>query len=300
MSHGLSILIPCYNGRCESLVRALSAQAEEASSPFAYEIIVADDGSTDKACIETNKAINALPHCIYIIRSANSGRAAIRNFLAQQAKHDWLLFIDCDMVVRSNDYLQTYINLLNGGISVVYGGYVIRGSAALLGGNLRYRYESKYSGNSNAQQRNLQPYHDFHTSNFLVGRNIMLAHPLDERFRRYGYEDVLWGKTLKHHGIPISHIDNPLSFEKFETNSQFLAKTTEGMQTLADFRNELQGYSAVIAAANKLRRWHLSTAVRCGFCAVRKLLKTNLLSNKPSVLLFNIYKLGLYLDLTKR
>ena len=88
------------------LVRSLQQQAE--GLDLDYEIIVADDGSTDPSTRAANRAINALPHCRYVERQQNAGRAAIRNFLATQAQHEWLLFIDSDMVVCRDDFLQQY------------------------------------------------------------------------------------------------------------------------------------------------------------------------------------------------
>ena len=50
MINSLSILIPTYNNECLELVRDLQAQASILSSTndLEYEILVADDGSTDK------------------------------------------------------------------------------------------------------------------------------------------------------------------------------------------------------------------------------------------------------------
>ena len=64
-----------------------------------YEIIVADDGSTDKHTCHINKEILELENARYILRKENVGRAAIRNFLAKEASYEWLLFIDGDMTV---------------------------------------------------------------------------------------------------------------------------------------------------------------------------------------------------------
>ena len=70
MINSLSILIPTYNNVCLELVRDLQAQASILSSEndFEYEIIVADDGSTDKNTIEKNSEINGLDNCRYIER----------------------------------------------------------------------------------------------------------------------------------------------------------------------------------------------------------------------------------------
>lgn len=295
----LSILIPTYNTVCLELVKALSSQAEtltQRQGGFSYEIIVADDGSTDKLTVERNKEIDLLPHCRYIIRENNAGRAAIRNFLAQTARGEWLLFIDSDMVLRRDSYLSLYASMAAED-SVVYGGYTVRGDGAKLKGNLRYTYETKYSGNDNAAERNKQPYNDFHTSNFMVKRSVMLAFPLDERLKRYGYEDVLWGKTLRQNGVRITHIDNQLSFEKFETNAEFISKTEEGLNTLFAFRHELMGYSNIISAAERIERLHLTTALSLTHKLLGKSIRNTLKGNKTSVLLFNIYKLGYFCHL---
>ncbi len=100
MINNLSILIPTYNNVCFELVKTLQAQAAllskskvcssstESFSPsdFKYEILVADDGSTDKTTVENNRTINTLPNCRYIERERNVGRAVIRNFLGKRSK----------------------------------------------------------------------------------------------------------------------------------------------------------------------------------------------------------------------
>ena len=236
MNCALSILIPTYNGICTKLVSDLQAQAQELG--ITYEIIVADDGSTDSASVEANRAINALPHCRYVERTENVGRAAIRNFLATQAVHPWLLFIDSDMMVCRNDFLQRYANSDNiQADSILYGGVTI---GQLIPGNLRSMYEKVSEHEHTPERRQQSPYHDFHTANFMAPRQLMLQYPFDQRFRHYGYEDVLFGKQMKQHAIPIIHIDNPLSFEVFETNADFVSKTEEGLRTLHQFRDELQ------------------------------------------------------------
>ena len=60
MKQELSILIPTYNDVCTELVGKLCAQAK-AIDRLDYEIIVADDGSTDSDCTEANQAIESMP-----------------------------------------------------------------------------------------------------------------------------------------------------------------------------------------------------------------------------------------------
>ena len=60
---------------------------------------MADDCSTNQSVREENSQIDTLDGCRVEWREQNTGRAAIRNYLAQVAKGDWLLFIDSDMVI---------------------------------------------------------------------------------------------------------------------------------------------------------------------------------------------------------
>ncbi len=291
----LSILIPCYNGTCADLVASLQAQAarieRDSEGAFAYEIIVGDDGSTDEATLRENEKINLLPHCRYVRRGKNRGRAAIRNWLAREAREDWLVYVDCDMVARNADFVLNYVECPTE--SVAYGGYTIGGDTAELSHNLRYRYERRYHKNSDAAERGKNPYQDFHTSNFMVRRDIMLRFPLDERMRHYGYEDVLWGRTMCDNGITIDHIDNPVSFEKFETNADFLRKTEEGVETLLTFAPELQGFSTLLDAALRLRRWRLTPLIRLIHSTTGNAIRHNLAGDNPCLSLFPLYKLGL-------
>ena len=75
----LSVLIPAYNQSCLQLVRSLQQQCR--ASGASYEIIVADDGSTDEAARRENAAAGELEGCRAIMQPQNRGRAATRNLL---------------------------------------------------------------------------------------------------------------------------------------------------------------------------------------------------------------------------
>lgn len=285
----LSILIPTYNDVCCQLVNDLQSQA--AALGIDYEIIVADDGSTDEAVLRQNRTINALPYCRLFERGTNSGRAVIRNVLASEARYPWLLFIDSDMTVCRTDFIERYVSTVG---DVVYGGLVIRHTTRQ---NLRARYELSRASEHTLERRRQSPYHDFHTANFMIRRDLMLTHPFDERFSRYGYEDVLLGKTLQMNAIGIEHIDNPLSFEIFESNAAFVSKTEEGLQTLYSFRHELRGYSRMIDFTEQ----HpvVSVLIRCWHHIAKKWERRHLCSNAPTLCIFTLYRLGYFLSLKR-
>ena len=291
----ISVLIPTYNQPCLELVSQLREQLEQEG--IAYEIIVADDGSTDHLAIEANLMINTLSHCQYIIRKENVGRAAIRNFLAQQAQYTYLLYIDSDMTVINDLFIHRY--LIADGDSVIDGGVAIGGDPDELRHSLRYLYEKAEEPHHTAQKRQKNPYQHLHTANLFIRRDIILSHPFDERFKHYGYEDVLLGKVLRQNRIPILHIDNPLGFCTFESNSDFLRKTEEGLHTLYEFQSELRGYSRLLTFISGIHIPMILSIFKWMHKLFSRLEQRQLCSKHPSLTLFKLYRLGYFLNICR-
>lgn len=288
MINTISILIPTYNHVCLELVEKLQAQAASLAD-FEYEILVADDGSTDFSTIMENREIRNIPYCQFIEVEKNKGRAAIRNFLAKRALHPWLLYIDSNMSVIHSQYLFNYQHAEKS--DVIYGGYQIKDNQELMKYNLRYIFESRSPKNSDHQLRQAHQYEDFHTSNFLIKRSIIERYPIDERFKYYGYEDVMFGKILKDNHISITHIDNPLGYEHFIGNMTFVNKTEESLHSLQQFKDELRGFSRIITYADRLKSLHLYPVCKNLFPWLSLPIKAKLTGNKPSIFWFDIYKL---------
>ena len=289
----LSVLIPAYNCCCLPLVEQLHRQLEQAAIP--YEIIVGDDGSTDTATIQSNQPINTLSHCRYIVRTENTGRAVIRNFLAQTAQYEFLLLIDSDMSVVSESFIQNY--LAAECQTVVDGGIIVCGDPDDLKGNLRYLYEKAEEPHHTVSERQRSPHQHIHTANLLIRRDLMLQYPFDNRFRHYGYEDVLLGKTLHQHHVPILHIDNPLGMCTFETNAAFVAKTEEGLRTLYTFRKELRGYSRLLTFVSGIHLAIVKNIIRFWHQVFNKAERRNLCGSRPFLWVFKLYRLGYFLCL---
>ena len=291
----LSVLIPNYNYVCLPLVRRLQSLLESAAIP--YEIIVADDGSTDLQTIEANRPIATLTNCQYLIRPKNVGRAVIRNILAQTAKYTFLLYIDSDLTIINDQFIRRYVDCLNESTTVIDGGVSIGGNPEALKGNLRYLYEKAEEPNHTAICRQASPYQHLHTANLLIRKELILQHPFDERFRHYGYEDVLLGKTLRQHQIPITHIDNPLGFHTFESNSDFIVKTEEGLRTLYQFRRDLRGYSRLLTFVSGIHISLILSLIRLWHRLFQKAERRNLCGSRPSLLVYKLYRLGYFLSL---
>lgn len=308
MTHiDLSILLPSYNNVCVSLVQVLQRQADalrgRLGKPFRYEIIVADDGSTDAACIDANRVIGDMLHCRYLRMEQNVGRAQIRNVLISESRGDYVLLIDSDLFLCDDNYLYKYATST---ADVVYGGTRIGGEGFAmvdneantenLKGNLRYIYEKKAEPSHRAVFRQLRPNQEISVCNLYARRDIMEAHPFDSRFKAYGYEDVLFGKRLAESGIEVTHIDNPVLINEFEPNSVFVKKTEEAILTLCRFEQDLEGYSNLKTKVTTLGRYIPLSLFRLWHRIMKNKEKRNLTGSKPSLLLFKLYKLGFFLE----
>ena len=286
----LSILLPVYNCHCEALVTELQRQCVECGTEF--EILVADDGSSVTSYIEHNLRIERLEGVRYITRKQNVGRSAIRNFLISQAQGEWLLFIDGDLTLDNSHFIRRYLQAKS---NVVVGGIRIGGDPNGWKDNLRYRYEKAYEQKNTLQDRQCHATKHFRTTNFLAHKDIMMEHSFDENFVQYGYEDVLFGKSLAMDHVAITHIDNPITLDFFESNSEFLDKTEQSLRTLYTFRNQLKGYSQLLETAEKIKKLHLQKLVNAAYFLVGQRIKKHLQGNNPSIFLFNVYKLMYYI-----
>lgn len=307
----LSILIPTYNYVCAHLVCDLQKQCEEAQvllgEGFAYEILVADDGSTDAASIEKNAVIEFLPCCRFIDNAVNSGRAAIRNRLIRESRGAWVLIIDSDAEVISDDFILRYIEAAR---QLVPAADPLAGDAAptiLVGGlrtpveapkgcELRHRYELSYDRFRTVEARTEQPALFFSTFNFMASRSVFDQLSFDERCTEYGYEDTLLGIEAARRGFAIVHIDNPLQHNGINDSHSFLANSEAALRTLHTLGPPMTDHARVAQAARRLGV--LRPLFLILYKMSRPLLRRNLLSRHPSLHLFAFYKLGYYIELT--
>ncbi|MBR1484500.1 MAG: glycosyltransferase family 2 protein [Prevotella sp.] len=297
MKKELSILIPVYNDVCIECVKRLAALCESRAlrfPDFVYEIVVADDASPDRKSIEANRSINNMRNCRFIEKERNTGSAATRNFLARESRYQWLLFLDCDMQIVSDSFIDLYLDndlqpVINGGIAIGDGPK----------DNLRYRYEKACEERHTAAMRRQRPYQSFRSTNFMAERSLMLSIPFDERFLKSGYEDVMLGKQLKVNKIAIHHIDNPTLMTEFEANGDYLKKIERSLTTLHTFRNELRGYSGFITTDENIHLGIVKTLIRLWHRLMAPIERRNLCGRNPNLKVFNLYRIGYYISLTK-
>lgn len=279
----LSILIPTYDQVCYQLVADLRQQAEALG--VAYEIIVADDGSRDQVKQIANHKINDLVHCRYTKRTENVGRAAIRNYLAREAKGEWLLFCDSDGAIPpgATDFLSRYIAAAEPG-KVICGGITHPATCPDPTRRLRWKYEREY------EMKHGHVSQEFRSFCFMIPRKVVLAVPFDERYRYYGYEDVKFGRDLQRAGYDIVGIDCPMLNTDIEPSPIFLRKTEEALRTAHLFEADLRDDVGLLRLHHKLR--YLTPLMHLGYWLLGRPLRHHLTrSFDPSIALFNLYKL---------
>jgi hypothetical protein len=146
--------------------------------------------------------------------------------------------------------------------------------------------------------RNTKPNAQFSTFNFLIARKLFLSIRFNELLKNYGHEDTIFGLELKEKGVNIFHIDNPLYHLGIDTNKVYLQKTRQGVQNLKILLDKYPNHQELIDNLRLLRYYNLlektyTTLFFFGLYSFTKhLMLLNFNSRRPSLTLFNLYKLG--------
>ncbi len=293
----ISICIPVYNFNINPLIKELHDQAEGLNRP--YEIIIIDDGSQNYQ--EINR--KAGEKFNYIELPENIGRAKIRNLFLQYARYDYLLFLDCDSLIRTTDFLSNYINIITTKPGVVVGGRVYDKKRPGREKILRWKFgiikESK-----SAAIRNQNPYESFMTNNFLIKKAILEETRFEERLINYGHEDTLFGFDLRKNNVMILHIDNPVLNGDIDTNPEYLNKTNESVKNLVYILN-FSGYDkefihsiSLLKFYNKIKKG--KGMIQASFILLKPVTFLLLRKGYVSMYLFDYYKLGILIENLKQ
>ncbi|RED26272.1 GT2 family glycosyltransferase [Flavobacterium cutihirudinis] len=288
----LSVLIPVYNYNVYPLVSEIKQQADNLG--IEYEIICYDDASD--LVIEENHKISQFQECSFIVLKKNVGRSAIRNLLAEKAMYENLLLLDADVIPTNNQFVSNYITAIKKNQKVVFGGQLYKDDKPAKELLLRWIYGKKRES-QNLAERSKNHYDFALVSNLLIKKEILIGFPFDETLTKYGYEDLLFFTILKSNGIKITHIENPIFHLNCETSKIFLTKTKVALENLVflNIANKIsKDQSKIITSFDFLRRLKLISFFVFIFKKSEQKIRLNLLSEKPSLFLFDIYKLGYY------
>ena len=142
----LSVIIPMFNAEpyIEKCIRSCLYQSLENDD---YEIIVVDDGSTDRSHEAVSKLIAGnSPDSVRIrlFSQANSGPSVARNLGLSEAKGEYLWFVDADDCIEENCF-GPMLEEVSGSDIMAFGmnNYTVAGE---LDSTFKYKAEGKMSG----------------------------------------------------------------------------------------------------------------------------------------------------------
>tara|TARA_B110000046_G_C12953502_1_gene381226 strand:- start:17 stop:889 length:873 start_codon:yes stop_codon:yes gene_type:complete len=284
--------VPIYNFNVVDLINTILYQGRKSEKPF--EIICIDDGS-NKETLKLNSEISSNKSVNYQILKRNIGRSKIRNLFLEISNYKNLLFIDCDCSIQNGNFLEKYFEQLNN--SVVYGGRKHHNKPPKnKNKKLRWLYGIKKE-DQNFNYRVENPYHSFRSNNFLIKKEILSQIRFNENIKTYGHEDTLLSIELKKNKIDIYQINNPIYHNGIEDNSVFLEKTKSAIKNLVMLeRSELDISSVkLIKTYNLINKLKLMWLIFSFSKTISKLLERQLLSSRPSLRIFDLYKLIYFL-----
>ena len=218
----LSICVPVFKHDPSRLVKALAEQPAARTCA----LTLCDDGSGDAQLTQIlTDLIQSWPGPATLITlHANRGRAFARNRLIAEARTDWLLLLDGDMVPDSDRFLKTYLARLadQNAPALIVGGFSLDKVDANPDQAL-HAAQSRRSECLAASVRQSDPGRYVFTSNILLHRTIFDTIKFDDGFQGWGWEDTDWGLRVAER-FPVLHIDNTATHLGLDTADQLIAK----------------------------------------------------------------------------
>lgn len=282
----LSVLIPTYNCNVSKLVTAVHAQLN--NSNFSFEIIVLEDGSTRNL-----NSSNGLSYTTIIENKNNIGRVKARQTLASKAKYKWLLFLDADVLPKTEQFITNYSNTIKLDFDAIFGGFAYYKTKPKDSIVLRWKYGSKKE-EIPATTRNLSPYKVIISANYFIKKEVFnLINSKIEDNKSYGFDNY-FAALLQDNNVKVLHIDNEVYHLGIEENKQSLKKQEQAALTLLHFykTEDIKSHSNdLLLLFSKLNRYKLVWLFSLFFSIFKSSMKKNLLSGSPSITILQIYRL---------
>jgi glycosyltransferase involved in cell wall biosynthesis len=286
----LSILIPIYNHNTYNLVSQLNGQCLNFGIKF--EIICQDDAS-NSILNKFNEEINQLLNCSFVSLKENVAHRKNRNLLAEKAKYDWLLFIDGDSKIIQEDFIQKYIDNTKD-FQVIYGGRIHPEICPSNAQKLRWKYGRNIEDKT-ALERQKKPFKSLLFNNTLILKSEFNKVKFDAEITLYGHDDTQFSYELSKIKSKINHINNPILHDDIDANKKYLDKTEESLKSLLVLytSNKISPeFVSILKLYVFFKKTGLIYLVQFGFKMFKNVFRKQILSNKPSLMVFNIYRIG--------
>lgn len=218
----LSVLTPFHRDDPSALLKRL------ANAPAGVEFILLDDGSGCANLLSNVIAASAAlaaPVTIVVLKH-NLGRAAGRNRLIAEARGEYVLFLDADMLPDSDTFLATWLSVIQHNRPfAAFGGLSVRHAERTPVTALHHSLFARSDCHSVAT-RSRAPARFTASANLLVRRDVLTTVAFDDSFTGWGWEDVDWALRAAQHA-PIHHVDNPATHAGLDSVDTLLRKSAE-------------------------------------------------------------------------
>ncbi|MBP0447231.1 glycosyltransferase [Roseomonas sp. SSH11] len=221
----LSILVPTYDRDVRPLCAELLADIGALPDPSRVELLVLIDGNP---ALQQQEEIVARAEALGIaaglaVAASNLGRSKARNALAQLARGRFLQFLDADGLPDAPGFVARALEAAQDPGVVVCGGRTGRRMDPAPPDARLFELQSQRREWIPAEERNRDPNGTFLSANFTVARDLFLAHPFDERFEGWGWEDTEWALRIGR-AARMRHVDNTVSHMEHHADAAWLRK----------------------------------------------------------------------------
>ncbi len=131
----------------------------------------------------------------------------------------------------------------------------------------------------------------------MINKDVFLSNLFDETIKKYGYEDVLFFKKLSEKNIQTHFFNNPVIHSSDDDANTFIKKTEYAIENLIDLIKtkkidaDSQKMYRLYSSLKKLKLVFLTHKVHK---TLKPLLLKNFNSSYPSILLFDVYRIGYF------
>lgn len=285
----ISVLIPVYNYNIQPLVENLLIQF--ASVNCKWEIFLSDDVSDAHFKNLNSDYVSGLnlQNVKLFQQDTNVGNAANRNFLIKKATFDWLLFLDVDVLAVEDNFISVYISEMKSTNKELISGNIIYDHKKPLPHLLRWKY-GKRKEEVGFEKRRAYPILNLRGANFAIKRSLAQRMNFPLLRETYGFVDTRFFLQFNQNQVLV--IKNPVYHLGIEANDVFVNKTKKAIANalfLMNTNDNLAMQLTLVSSYKKIKATRFLLAKIYQLLSSR--LEKNLLSKKPSLLVFQLFKI---------
>lgn len=287
----LSICIPTYNTDCSELLDILAKQIAQLEETV--EVLVCDDFST--AYVRNNQEACEQNEFTFLKIKKNLGRISVRKKLAKISRYNWLLFVDADMLPKTDEYVVKYTNFIKSNkADIAIGGCCYLNEKKPF--NLRLRY-GRNREEIIAEKRHLNPYNSILFGNVLIKKELFSEVFDDFKDNAYG-EDIYLSSSLKSLNKDVAHLPNETYHLGLENNREFVKKIQKSgeMHARLDSNSTLDlSHIKLVRTYYLLKRYKLNIMMKLALTITSPFLKTVLYVFGAPILFVDLLRLFYFL-----